>query len=49
MEKIELLDKFIYRAEEGKKLKIKGNKNLYSEIMCKKDSTLEIEEVNDNE
>lgn len=48
MERIEVDNKLVYRAESGKKLKVKGNKNLYSEIICKADSELEVSEVEED-
>lgn len=48
MIKIELRDRVIYRAENGKKLKVKGNPNLYSEIICKTGSKIEVKEVEED-
>ena len=48
MQKIELKDKVIYRAERGCKLKVIGKPHLYSEVQCDKEEKIEIVEVKED-
>ena len=45
MQKIELEDRFIYRAAKGKKVKFVNTESKYSEISVSKEDTREVEEV----
>ena len=45
MKKIVLENRVIYRADKGKKLKIKGNDELHSEIVFKVEHDNLVEEV----
>lgn len=45
MKKIRLSNRIIYRADRNRKLKIKGNNELYNEIVFKQEHDNRIEEI----
>lgn len=47
MKKIVLKDKIIYRADEGRRVRFKHTKKLYSEISLDKTDKRDVEEIKD--